>query len=140
MTIKKEEIGKNYKIVFSFCMKNEIFHTTEYYSVLKETDEYGMIYLWVVNQYFKVEDIAIDGNVLRYKKIEDLFDFIKSDDFNYGQFSSATKCDKDILQAHKEQEEKELKNKGHYDHQLGVPQDGGAWAEDAGILGWDLDS
>ena len=28
---------------------------------------------------------------------------------------------------------------GHYDHQLGVPQMGGAYAEDAGIYGWDLD-
>ena len=43
-----------------------------------------------------------------------------------------------VLMPKSEYEERE-RSLSEYDHELGVPQDGGAYAEDAGIYGWDLD-
>lgn len=63
------------------------------------------------------------------------FEFAKTE-IEYGMFKNAVEL-KTKENLWKLPEPREYS--GYYDHELGVPQDRGAWPEDAGIYGWDLD-
>ena len=110
------------------------------YSLVHEKfseDDWGCGY-WVVDECSEPVSCRFFDRNIRWAKLESPIEYVKSDNFDYGLFSDLVVVDEPSI--YDDDEARFGKTSSAYNHELGVAQDRGAWAEDAGIYGWDLDS